>query len=267
MQKQSSHTTIYRRHKASQYMLWVLLIAGMIMLLLPACEHEPLAPVDPDPIDTMGIDTMDVDTIDEDTFGIPCDPDVVYFDRDLLPILKSNCAKSGCHDAVTHQEDIILDNFENVMASGIVKPYDLNGSDMYEVITETDPDKRMPEPPNQKLSTEQITLISKWILQGAKDLTCDDMAGQCDTTSITYSGFVAPLLATYCVGCHSGGAPSGNIVLNLHAGVQTVALNGRLIGAITWANGFQQMPRGSGKLSDCNIQKIKAWISNGALNN
>jgi mono/diheme cytochrome c family protein len=93
------------------------------------------------------------------------------------------------------------------------------------------------------------------------------MAGQCDTTGITYSGFVAPLLTTYCVGCHSGGAPSGNIVLNLHAGVQTVALNGRLIGAITWANGFQQMPRGSGKLSDCNIQKIKAWINNGALNN
>lgn len=266
MQKQSSHTITYR-HQASLYMLWVLLIAGMVMLLLPACEHEPLPPVDPDPIDTMGMDTMDVDTMDEDTMGIPCDPDVVYFDRDLLPILKSNCAKSGCHDAITHQEDIILDNFENVMASGIVKPFDLNGSDMYEVITETDPDKRMPEPPNQKLTAEQITLISKWILQGAKDLTCDEMAGQCDTTNITYSGFVAPLLTTYCVGCHSGGAPSGNIVLNSHAGVQAVALNGRLIGAITWANGFQQMPRGSGKLSDCNIQKIKAWISNGALNN
>ena len=167
MQKQISHTTIYRRHQASLYMLWVLLIAGMIMLMLPACEHEPLAPVDPDPIDTMGMDTMDVDTMDEDTMGIPCDPDVVYFDRDLLPILKSNCAKSGCHDAITHQEDIILDNFENVMASGIVKPFDLNSSDLYEVITETDPDKRMPEPPNQKLTAEQITLISKWILQGA----------------------------------------------------------------------------------------------------
>lgn len=258
---------IYRHHQASLYMLWVLLIAGMIMLLLPACEHEPLDPVGPDPIDTMGMDTMDVDTMDEDTMGIPCDPDVVYFDRDLLPILKSNCAKSGCHDAITHQEDIILDNFENVMASGIVKPFNLNGSDMFEVITETDPDKRMPEPPNQKLTAEQITLISKWILQGAKDLTCDETAGQCDTTNITYSGFVAPLLTTYCVGCHSGGAPSGNIVLNLHAGVQAVALNGRLIGAITWANGFQQMPKGSGKLSDCNIQKIKAWINNGALNN
>ena len=100
MQKQISHTTIYRHHQASLYMLWVLLIAGMIMLMLPACEHEPLAPVDPDPIDTMGMDTMDVDTMGEDTMGIPCDPDVVYFDRDLLPILKSNCAKSGCHDAI-----------------------------------------------------------------------------------------------------------------------------------------------------------------------
>ena len=262
MLKQSSHTTINHHQRASLYMLCVLLIVGMIMILLPACQHEPLAPIDPDPIDTMG-----VDTIDEDTLGTPCDPDVVYFDRDLLPILKSNCAKSGCHDAISQQDDIILDSYENVMASDIVKPYDLNSSDMYEVITETDPDKRMPEPPNQKLTTAQIALIAKWIQQGAKDLTCDDMAGQCNTTNITYSGFIAPLLTTYCVGCHSGGAPSGNIVLNSHAGVQTVALNGRLIGAITWANGFQQMPRGSGKLSDCNIQKVKAWIDNGAPNN
>lgn len=246
----------------SRYLLMILLMAGLFVMLLPACEHETLAPVDPDPIDT-----MDVDTMDEDTLGIPCDPDVVYFERDLLPILKSNCAKSGCHDAASHQEDIVLDSYENVIMAGIVKPFDLNGSDLFEVITESDPDKVMPQPPNQRLTADQITLISKWILQGAKELTCDETAGQCDTTNVTYSGFVAPLLTTYCVGCHSGGAPSGNILLNSHAGVQTVALNGRLAGAITWANGYQPMPRGSGKLSECNINKIKAWINNGALNN
>ena len=125
----------------------------------------------------------------------------------------------------------------------------------------------MPQPPNQRLTADQIALVSKWIQQGAKDVTCDDASGQCDTTNVTYSGFVAPLLTTYCVGCHSGGSPSGNILLNSHAGVRTVALNGRLTGAITWANGYQPMPRGSGKLSECNINKIKAWINDGALNN
>lgn len=226
----------------------------VVVFSLHACTHEPDGTIIPD-------------NMNEDPQVVPCDPDLVYFERDILPILKSNCAKSGCHDAASHEEGIILDNFQNVISSGVVKPFDLNDSEMFEVITETDPDKIMPEPPNQKLSADQIALISKWITQGAKALTCDEPEGPCITDNISYSGFVAPLLTTNCIGCHSGGTPSGNIVLNSHSAVQTVALNGRLLGAITWANGFQQMPQGSGKLSDCNIEKIKAWINNGAPNN
>jgi hypothetical protein len=231
--------------------LWVGLLA---MLTLQACTHDPVIPVISDP--------------KEDDFqGTPCDPDVVYFDRDILPILRSNCAKSGCHDAESHQEDIILDNFQNVLASGVVKPFDVSDSELYEVITETDPDKIMPEPPNQGLNADQIALIARWIEQGAKSLSCDAAEGPCITDNISYAEFVAPLLSTNCTGCHSGGTPSGNIVLNSHSAVQTVALNGRLLGAITWTSGYQQMPKGSGKLSDCNIEKIKVWINNGAPNN
>jgi hypothetical protein len=110
-------------------------------------------------------------------------------------------------------------------------------------------------------------MIAKWILQGAKDLTCDENAGQCVTTNVTYSGFVAPVLLTYCVGCHSGGAPSGNIYLTTHASVQSLALSGRLHGAISWAAGFPKMPQGSARLPQCTIDKIKGWIDDGALNN
>lgn len=244
--------------------LLILLLPMWIAALMPACTHDPFSPIDPDPVDTTG---NPIDTMNHDTLGIPCDTNVVYFDNQILPLLKSNCAKSGCHDAASHEEEIILDSYENVMNSKIIKAYNLNESDMYEVITETNPDKRMPEPPNQRLTGEQITLISKWILQGAKDLTCDEQAGSCDTTAVSYSGFVAPLLANYCVGCHSGGAPSGNIALGSYAGVQSVALNGRLIGAITWASGYQQMPRSSAKLPNCTIDKIKAWVNDGAPNN
>lgn len=243
----------------SQVMLIALLMIGMVVMMLPACTHDVFPPVIPDPGDTTVIDTMT-----EDTLGDPCNPELVYFGRDVLPLLKSNCAKSGCHDAITHEEGIILDSYANVMASGKVRPFDLNDSDLFEVITESDEDKRMPPPPNLRLTAEQITLLSKWILQGAKDLTCDEMAGVCDTTAVSYAGFIAPVLATYCVGCHSGSAPSGNILLNSHSGVQAVALNGRLLGAVTWAPGFQQMPRGSAKLPDCTIDKIKAWIHDGA---
>jgi mono/diheme cytochrome c family protein len=199
---------------------------------------------------------------------VPCDPSVVYFTTEVLPILRSNCAKSGCHDAITHEEGIILDSYQNVMNSDdVVEPFDLDDSEMFEKITEDDSDDRMPPPPNQRLTADQINTIATWILQGAKDLTCDDNTGGCNTNNITYSGFVAPLLTTNCVGCHSGGAPSGGITLNTHAGVQSVALNGRLYGAISHASGFQPMPRGSAKLSQCTIDKVKAWIDNGAQNN
>ncbi len=252
------HSVLY------QAALPALLVLMGWMIFLPACVHEPMDPIDPDPMDTT---QNPVDTLDPDPMGDPCLPDVVYFEKDVLPILRSNCAKSGCHDAITQEKDIILDSYANVMKSGEVRPYDLNKSDLYEVIRENDPDKRMPPPPNQPLTTDQIDIIKRWIQQGAKNLTCDETAGICDTTAVSFAAFVAPVLQTHCIGCHSGGAPSGGILLNSHAAVQTVALNGRLAGAITHAPGYQPMPRGSARLADCTIDKIKAWIHHGALNN
>ena len=240
----------------------------VMLMIVTSCEHDPIVgPVDPgpdpDPIDTTG-NGNPIDTTDP---GIPCDPNIVYFEMSILPLLKSNCAKSGCHDAITHEEGIILDSYQNVMGSDVVKAFDLDDSEMFEKITENDQDDVMPPPPNQRLNADQISLIAQWILQGAQNLTCDANAGQCDTTNVSFAGFVAPLLTTNCVGCHSGGAPSGGISLNTHAGVRTVALNGRLAGAISHASGFQPMPRGSAKLPQCSIDKIKSWINDGAPNN
>lgn len=271
MKEQSSH--IENRSTWKYYFHLLILSFAFATMLLQGCEHDPIVgPGDPggpgpDPIDTT---ENPIDTTDPGTGGTPCDPQIVYFNTQILPILKSNCAKSGCHDAITHQDGIILDSYQNVMGSDVVRPYNLEDSEMFEKITESDPDDVMPPPPNQRLNGDQITLIATWILQGAQNLTCDENPGSgggCNTTNVSYSGFVAPLLTNNCVGCHSGGAPSGGITLNTHAGVQAVALNGRLFGAISHAPGFQPMPRGSAKLPQCTIDKIKSWIDAGAQNN
>lgn len=243
----------------------IILVTGLAVMTI-SCSHEPVVdptdPTDPtNPIDTTG---NPIDTTDP---GTPCDPNIVYFNTQILPLLKSNCAKSGCHDAITHEEDIILDSYENVMSSDVIAPFNLDDSDLFDKITEDDSDKVMPPPPNQRLSGEQIGLIAQWILQGAKNEMCDENPAGCNTDNITYAGFVQPLLASNCVGCHSGGAPSGGISLNTHAGVQSVALSGRLFGAISHATGFQPMPRNSAKLPQCSIDKIKSWIDDGAPNN
>ena len=92
--------------------------------------------------------------------------------------------------------------------------------------------------------------------------------GSCDTSGVTYTFTIIPLLqANGCTGCHSGGAPSGNISLTDYNNVRTVALNGKLYGVISHSAGFTPMPQGGNKMSSCNINKIKAWIDAGAANN
>lgn len=238
-----------------------------LLLSVFSCTHSPLLPDDDfTPVDTTGnpIDTTGGDTTSS---GTPCDPNIVYFNIQVLPILRSNCAKSGCHDEITHEDGVVLTSYENVMNTADVRPFNLNGSDLYEHITETDPDKRMPPPPNSALSSDQINLIAKWILEGAQNLECDPDAGQCNTSNVTYSGTIRPLIINTCQGCHSGSAPSAGINLTTYQGIATVANNGRLYGAISHTTGFVAMPYGGNKLSQCAIDKVKAWIDSGAPNN
>ncbi|MEO5674617.1 MAG: c-type cytochrome domain-containing protein [Chitinophagales bacterium] len=217
-----------------------------------------------------GGDSGGSDTTGEDNSGgIPCDPDSVYFEADILPILISNCAKSGCHDEASHKDGIKLNSYENVINTADIEPYDLDAGKLYEVITESDPDDRMPPPPNDPLSSEEISLIALWIMQGAKDLHCDENSGgvECDLSNVTYSGTVAPILSTYCIGCHSEASASGGVVLATYSGVSTVALDGRLVGVITHSPGYVPMPFGGNKLPDCEIEQITEWVNNGAPNN
>ena len=243
------------------------MLSMMILLDLFSCKHDPFI-IDDDmvPIDTTDnpIDTTNNDTT---TMGIPCDPDIVYFDKDILPILNSNCAFSGCHDAASAEDGVVLESYESTMQTADVEPFDLNGSKLYEVIIETDEDKRMPQPPNEPLTTDQINLIAKWILQGAEDLECDPDAEGCDTENISFSEFVQPVIQNNCQGCHSGNNPSGGIDLTTYQNIKTVVDSGQLYGAIAWENGFENMPQGEDQLSQCTIDKIKSWIDDGAPDN
>jgi hypothetical protein len=91
-------------------------------------------------------------------------------------------------------------------------------------------------------------------------------AKTCDTTNSTYSGTVTPLLSANCYSCHST-AQANNVILDTYAGVYAVAGNGQLWCAVNHDQGCSPMPKGGTKLSDCDLEKIHAWISGGALNN
>lgn len=195
----------------------------------------------------------------------PCDANTIYFQQQVLPILLSNCTMAGCHDAASHQDGIVLVSYTTVMSTGGVRPGQPGSSKLYEVLLKTDPSDRMPRPPAAPLSQSQIAIIYKWIQQGAKDLSCQ---AACDATAAaTFNGTIKPLLATNCVGCHSGSLPQGGIDLSSYTGVKAKVTDGKLWGSVNFLPGFSAMPKNGQKLSDCELAQLKKWIDSGALNN
>lgn len=209
-----------------------LLLGGGVLLsfFIGSCKHENL------------------DTINGDS---------ICFERDILPIFVSNCAMSGCHDATTHADEYDLSNYTAILSKGI-KPGNPNDSEIWEVIQENE------MPPNGALTREQKSYLKSWIAAGAKNgINC---VVQCDSNVFTYSRAVSKIMSN-CIGCHSGNNASAQVNLSNHAGVQTVALNGRLMGSLLSKAGFASMPPyGSPRLTSCQITQLNKWIGNGCKN-
>lgn len=194
----------------------------------------------------------------------PCDPDKIYFQQQVLPILISNCAMSGCHDDASHKEGVILTSYQKVMATAGVRAGNASDSKLYKVIVDMDPGDRMPQPPQNPLTAQQIQIISTWIQQGAQNLICQNM---CDSTVYTFSGAIKPLIENKCQGCHSGSNAQGGIDLSTYNLVKARVTDGKLWGSITHSTGFSAMPKNGTKLSDCELAQFRKWIDGGSLNN
>ncbi len=200
----------------------------------------------------------DRDTIPGDPIVSNCHPDTVYFRNTILPLVVSSCATTGCHDNVSHKEGIILTDYASIIRTGKIKPGDPKDSEFFETLTD-DGDDLMPPPPYEKLSSEQIALIEQWILQGAKDNFCTD---GCDTTNVTFTATIWPLMQKYCTGCHSSTNPGGGIVIGGHSDLVKLAQAGSLMGSVRWEAGFARMPT-SNQMSDCDIDLLQKWIDDG----
>lgn len=229
-------------------LIYFLSAAIIIALAIGSCKHEiPIIP--PDSTTTSG-----------DT-STTCDPTKIYFQQQVLPILVSNCAQTGCHDNASHKEGVILTSYNSTMSSGGVRPGYPNNSKLYRIINSGE----MPPSGYPKLTADQKTLIYNWILQGAENLVCQNACG--DTVNITYSVSVKSIITNKCQGCHSGTAPQGGIDLSTYNAVKAQVANGKLWGSVNWDPGFSAMPKYGTKLSTCELTQIRKWINLGAPNN
>jgi uncharacterized membrane protein len=95
----------------------------------------------------------------------------------------------------------------------------------------------------------------------------DDVAPDCDLDNVTYSATIAPIMQQHCNSCHAAANPSAGIVTANHEGLQVIALDGRLTGAVNHEQGFSPMPQGQARLPQCPRDQIAAWVDDGALDN
>ena len=183
------------------------------------------------------------------------------FTRDILPVLVSRCASTGCHDAITHTEGYIFTSYSTTMSA--VVPGNPGESKLYEVITKTSVGDRMPPAGSSQLTLAEIDSIRKWISYGALDENCGEI---CDTINpVTFSGTIWPVIQTSCLGCHSGAAPSGGISLGSYANIAIQAGNGLLMKSLR-GEGVTRMPP-AGAFSSCRIRQFEIWVNNGYPNN
>ncbi|MCX6251597.1 MAG: hypothetical protein NTX61_12690 [Bacteroidetes bacterium] len=222
----------------------LLLFLAFCFILLVTCRHKAdltLAPPPPAPTPNPP--------------GYSCSPDTIYFQNAVLPLIVSNCAKSGCHDQATGQHGLVLDSYSTIIHN--VSPFNPQGSRLYTALFNGEEDAM---PPGSPFSANQKSIIYYWIAQGALNNKCTE-AG-CDSSNVTFDSVIKPILQTWCVGCHSGSSPSNGLSLTTYAQIVASVNSGRLMGAIRQDVGYHAMPPGS-KLSDCSIAIFQKWINLG----
>lgn len=199
------------------------------------------------------------------------DSDTLCFVQDILPVFLSSCGTTGCHDVTSHVEGYIFVNYNTIMQkSESIVPFYPFQSKVYEVVTQSNSDDRMPPPPASSLTSEQINSLRKWIESGALNSDCPVVG--CDTNGlVSFSGKITPLIQTNCVSCHNTSNSQGGVNLNGYQQVKYYAdlkVNNisLLAGVIGKMPGFSGMPP-TWTLSDCSKRQIVLWIEQGKLDN
>ena len=245
------------------FIIFVLTYGVIISFSVESCKHTPSAPIIIDTTGKGSNDTTSKGGHDTTVTGLkhPCSPDSVYFQNNILPLITSNCSMTGCHAASGNNGDAkSLTTYSEILR--YVDSTSPKQSPIYTVLFSRD-DNKMPPPPRIALTSYQDSLILTWLKQGALNNKCD---ASCDTTNVTYKSTILPILTNSCVGCHTGSAPSGKVLLVSYADVLAQVQNQNLLNSVQYIGGIAGMPISS-KLSECDIRSIKLWIRDGAMNN
>lgn len=89
----------------------------------------------------------------------------------------------------------------------------------------------------------------------------------CDTADVSFSAQIYPIVSNNCLGCHNQNSSSGNVILESYAEIKIQVENGLFECTVNHADGCSPMPQNNGQLHICDLEAIRAWISDGAPDN
>ncbi|MCP4504966.1 MAG: DUF1549 domain-containing protein, partial [Fuerstiella sp.] len=93
----------------------------------------------------------------------------IDFSRDIRPILSDNCFRCHGPDAENREGNLRLDLRNTSIESGAISPGEPGASKIMQRILSDDGDTVMPpESTEKKVSTDEVTLLRKWIAEGAE---------------------------------------------------------------------------------------------------
>ena len=181
----------------------------------------------------------------------------IDFNAQILPIIQSNCAYSGCHDGLGEERRINLTSYDNIMK--IVVPGKPYSSRLYTSLIDVYGNIM---PPRGPLTEGQRMLIKVWIEQGAKNtIDTSQHIVTCDTNNITLANKINTILNDNCLSCHSNAnAASLGLGIKLQDSADIATWSPRIIGAIQHKQGFFAMPKEQPQLDSCKIIQIAIWI-------
>ncbi len=114
-----------------------------------------------------------------------------------------------------------------------------------------------------------VFALSAVIISSCKKDKKKDPAPECVVDNMSFASDITPIMNTNCStsGCHDNVTVAAGIRLDTFPGVRDNV--DKIIPSIKHANGAKPMPfpAGTDKLSDCDIKKFEAWVSQGKKNN
>ncbi len=199
----------------------------------------------------------------------------VSYTNQVQPIFDSHCVSCHASPASPSYGGLDLTSYDGLMsASGPNAPLIIAGNPANSYLIKRMSGAAAPQmPPGGPYLTQgQIDLISQWIQEGAVN---DGGGGGGGPAS--FAGDILPIFQTHCISCHAPPEPPEGLDLTSYAGLmysgenQTVvpynADQSLLVTMITPGATEEPMPPGGPYLTSGQIDLIRQWIDDGALNN